>query len=129
MLSFRLYLEDEPDVRAALNLYSSVPAAFDDASRSTALLLATHSAVLVSRAVAREKVTNLELALQHGRTIGVAMGIRMVSHKITRDRAFDLLRIASQDAQRKLYDVAEDVVETGALPVVAGSRSMLASRG
>jgi hypothetical protein len=40
----------------------------------------------------------------------------MASPKVTRDQAFDLLRMASQHSNRKLADVAERVAETGALP-------------
>jgi AmiR/NasT family two-component response regulator len=40
----------------------------------------------------------------------------MTHHRITQDAAFWLLRATSQTLQRKLRDVAERVVETGALP-------------
>jgi AmiR/NasT family two-component response regulator len=39
----------------------------------------------------------------------------MATYKVTDRQAFDLLRIASQAAHRKLAGIAEDVVETGAL--------------
>ena len=48
---------------------------------------------------------------------GAAMGVLMQAHKITDLDAFDLLRLASQRSHRKLPDVAEDVLLTGALPV------------
>ena len=40
----------------------------------------------------------------------------MSEYKISRSRAFDLLRIASQNSNRKLRDVAADVAHTGTLP-------------
>ena len=69
-------------------------------------------------AVLRDKVDNLEIALEHSRDIGIAMGIVMASEKVTRDRAFDMLRMVSQHQNRKLRLVADDVIDTGTLPVV-----------
>lgn len=48
--------------------------------------------------------------------IGIAMGVLMKSHAITRDAAFGLLRDASQLSHRKLAEIARDVAETGTLP-------------
>jgi AmiR/NasT family two-component response regulator len=47
----------------------------------------------------------------------VAMGILMQQHRLTRAQAFDLLRVASQDTNRKLADVAMDVADTGVLTI------------
>jgi hypothetical protein len=116
MLSFRLFLEDEPGIRAALNCYSRNEAAFDDASTTIALLLATHGALALSAALANERASNLEKALTNSRDIGVALGVLMSAYKVTRDQAFDLLRMASQQSQRKLADLALEVGDTGALP-------------
>ena len=41
------------------------------------------------------------------------MGILMEQHRLTKDQAFAVLRVASQDSNRKLVDVATEVVETG----------------
>jgi AmiR/NasT family two-component response regulator len=64
-----------------------------------------------------EKTTQLEQALEHSRDIGCAMGVLMATEKVTRQCAFDMLRIVSQHQNRKLHIVAADVVETGALPL------------
>lgn len=63
-----------------------------------------------------KKAEHLERALQHSRDIGAAVGVLMAHHTLRQDEAFDLLRHASQDLNRKLYDVALDVVSTGELP-------------
>ena len=42
------------------------------------------------------------------------MGV-LSSHKLTEDDAFVVLRIASQNSNRKLTDIAEDVITTGIL--------------
>ncbi|MEO7261109.1 MAG: ANTAR domain-containing protein [Jatrophihabitantaceae bacterium] len=60
-------------------------------------------------------MSHLEHALSTNRDIGAAIGVLMASHKITKDEAFDLLRIASQHGHRKLYEVAREVIESGAL--------------
>lgn len=59
---------------------------------------------------------NLQVALTSNRRIGTAIGILMAHRRITDTAAFDLLREASQRAHRKLRDIADDVVLTGALP-------------
>jgi GAF domain-containing protein len=113
-LSIRLTL-DQAQAMAGLNLYSRQRDAFDDRARHLAMLLATHAGIIVSRMIALEKAGNLEVALSTSRDIGVAMGILMNRYKITRDEAFDLMRMASQRSHRKLRDIATDVTETGTL--------------
>ena len=43
------------------------------------------------------------------------MGILMGQHRITRDEAFSMLRVASQHSARKLSDLATEVADTGTL--------------
>lgn len=129
MLSFRLFLEDDSSTVAALNMYATRPGAFGEDSYLVGLMLASHGALAVTSALAREKVANLERALISSRTIGTAIGILMAQSKITSDHAFDLLRLASQHLHRKLADIAADVVDTGALPEMRASRSDEASAG
>ncbi len=63
----------------------------------------------------RAKAMNLERALENSRTIGAAIGIVMAMEKVTREHAFQLLRTASQQQNRKLHQVADDVVALGTL--------------
>jgi len=65
---------------------------------------------------AREKIANLEIALGTSRKIAMAVGIVMERYRIKEDEAFDVLRAISQNAHRKIRDLAEDVVFTGQLP-------------
>jgi len=62
------------------------------------------------------KVGHLQIALDHSRDIGAAVGILMAQHKVQQADAFDLLRRTSQDQNRKLYELALAVVSTGELP-------------
>lgn len=114
MLSVRMYLEDD-DQLVGLNLYATDVGAFDESDQTTAVLLATHGALAHAAAKRQDKIDNLERALQNSRRIGTAIGILMATYKVTDEQAFDLLRIASQTRHRKLADLAEDVLLTGAL--------------
>ena len=129
MFSQRLYMENDHGLIAGLNAYSHQPDAFEEPSETIGLLMATHGALALSHAAARQKARNLERALKTNREIGIAMGVLMAQHKVSRDQAFDLLRIASQHAHRKLADIAADVAETGALPTIPRQRSRASPDG
>jgi AmiR/NasT family two-component response regulator len=66
-------------------------------------------------AQAHDKIANLEIALASSRRIGMAIGILMARFNVRDDAAFDLLRTASQRQNRKVRDIAEDVVLAGTL--------------
>ena len=91
----------------------------DDGYRDFLASVVSEIEVGLNRATAelleRNRALNLQTALATSRTIGAAIGVLMVIHKITEDQAFDLLRRTSQTTHRKLRDVAERVVETGTL--------------
>jgi hypothetical protein len=59
------------------------------------------------------RIAQLEQALVTARKIGAALGIVMAARRITQDEAFEVLSTASQQANRKLRDLADDVVRTG----------------
>jgi len=122
VLSIRLYVEDDVDLVAGLNMYSRELSAFGEASELVGVLLATHGALAMANASARDKVENLNAALKTSRDIGVAMGVLMATYKVTRDEAFNLLRLASHGLHRKLADVAITVADTGELPEIAARK-------
>lgn len=66
--------------------------------------------------ISSERATHLEVALQTARMIGAAIGIVMTRHRVSEVGAFELLKKASQDSNRKLRLVAEEVVLTGDVP-------------
>ena len=117
VLAYRLSLLDDSDAIAALNVYSDRLAAFDDRAVGTGLVLATHGSLLVTAQLARDKAANLLKAMESNREIGVAMGILMHRHRLSRDQAFAVLRVASQDSNRKLAEVASEVADTGTLEI------------
>ena len=67
--------------------------------------------------LANDRARNLKRALESNREIGVAIGVLMHEHRLSRVQAFDVLRAASQDSNRKLADMAIEVVDTGTLNI------------
>lgn len=120
MMSYRMNMG--AGLIGGLNIYSDQLDAFDDTAAAVGLLLATHGAIAASAVAHRTHAEQLERALASNRKIGMAIGILMATDKVTDEQAFDLLRIASQNTNRKLRDVAADVIECGTLDVVAPLR-------
>jgi GAF domain-containing protein len=110
MLAVQLFVDGED--LGALNLVSRQPQAFDDESEHVALLFASHAAVAMSGERARG---HLKTAVSTREVIGQAQGILMERFKISSETAFHMLIVASQNSNRKLRDVAEDLVSTGHL--------------
>lgn len=117
VLAYRLAMLDDAGTIAALNVYSDRVGAFDDRDLGTGLVLATHGSLLVTAQLARDKAENLLVAMESNREIGMAMGILMQRHQLDRDQAFAVLRVASQDSNRKLADIAREVADTGVLAI------------
>jgi AmiR/NasT family two-component response regulator len=69
---------------------------------------------------ARELSDNLQAALETRAVIDQAKGILVERYKLTPDQAFKLLAQASMATNRKLRDIAEQLVQTGELARPAG---------
>ena len=65
---------------------------------------------------AETTVGQLRQALQTNRTIGTAVGIVMTQYELDQQRAFQVMARTSQQSNRKLHDIAAEVVRTGSLP-------------
>ncbi len=65
---------------------------------------------------AARQIEDLHRALVTARRIGAAIGILMSTLKITGEHAFGLLVMSSQRLNRKLRDVADDIMFLGELP-------------
>jgi GAF domain-containing protein len=127
-LSYRLFAGSE--TLGALQLYATLPGAFNATDRAQGLLFAAHAGMALdvarSHAFEHGRAENLQRAMASREVIGQAQGILMERERITTDQAFDLLRQASQHLNVKLRDVAQALVETGAAP--EASRPSLAAR-
>jgi GAF domain-containing protein len=114
VLAYRLFTE--ADTLGALNLYSRERDAFDDEAEAIGTILAAHAALALAWAREREQISGLEQAVASNRSIGMAIGILMAIRRIGQDEAFDLLRRVSQRTNRKVREIADEVVHTGQLP-------------
>jgi hypothetical protein len=74
-----------------------------------------------------EEVEQLRSALMSNRRISLAMGILMRDQNIDESQAFTYLRRTSQDGNRKLREVAEDVIRHRRLPPGMGRAERLDS--
>jgi len=111
-------LGGEP-LSGALNVYARQPHAFHERSRAVAMRLAPYAAVTIAHMsacqAARDTADNLEAALRSRAVIDQAKGILMERHKLSADRAFEVLAQASMRTNTKLRDVADRLVHTGEL--------------
>ena len=108
MLCLKLFVAR--DTLGALDLLAHSPSAYTDESEHVGLLLASHAAIAAVDAHHFENVTS---ALVNRDVIGQAKGILMERFKITSDQAFAVLAKVSQDTNRKVSAVAEDLARTG----------------
>lgn len=113
MLSSRLFVKDAEV--GFLNAFSHRRHAFGESEVAIFGVFAAHAAVALQAAEEQERADNLEIALHNSRRIGTAIGILMHGHRIDETAAFDMLRRRSQDTNRKLAAIADDVVRTGTL--------------
>jgi GAF domain-containing protein len=113
-LSVPLSVDLQP--RGALTIYSAFPAPLGaDEERLAELLARQASATLAcaSALEAAERMTaQLREALETRDLIGQAKGILMERESCAPEEAFDMLRRASQRTNRKLRDVANDLVSS-----------------
>jgi GAF domain-containing protein len=121
-LSIPLLIDEDDRVSGALNLYARKSGAFDEDTRSAAMAFGPYAAVAAGNVrayqSARDRADHLEAAMQSRAVIEQAKGVLIERYKVTPDHAFRLLALASMTANRKLRDVADDLVRTGELPTV-----------
>jgi GAF domain-containing protein len=94
----------------ALNLFADRPGVFDEQATETAAILAAFASVAIVAAQQRQRADELQEGLETNREIGAAVGMLMASHNVSADEAFALLSQASQRLNRKLRDLAADMV-------------------
>jgi GAF domain-containing protein len=108
------------DGLGALNLYSDIESGFDDVDERMGTVFATHASVTLANARAywanEEMRRNLEIALDSRAVIDQAKGVLMGQQGCSAEKAFDVLRRASQRENRKLHDIAQEIVEQAARP-------------
>lgn len=118
VLAFPLLIDGQS--LASLALYTRRPHGFNACDVELTAAFAEHAAIAFNQAAQTEQIRNLRVALDHARIIGAALGIMMVSLNIAQDQAFNRLRMISQHRNRKLFELAEEIVQTGSVPVLTG---------
>ncbi|CAN7304658.1 GAF domain-containing protein [Knoellia sp. LjRoot47] len=113
LMSHRLFVGD--NVIGTLNAFAHRRNAFSESAVAIFAVFAAHAAVALQAAEEQERADNLEIALRTSRRIGTAIGILMHGHRVDERTAFAMLRRRSQDTNRKLAAIADDVVRTGLL--------------
>jgi GAF domain-containing protein len=108
-----------------LNLYAGEDDAFGSSDAELAELFARQASTVLENAMsfseAQARNRQLEEALETRETIAQAMGILMARQRITSDEAFDILRRASQRQNRKLRELAGELVESATAGRTDGS--------
>ena len=99
--------------QAVLSLYSDQPDAFGADDVAIAHILARHASVAIASA---RHDASMAQAVDARKLVGQAMGILMERYDLDSDRAFEVLKRYSQDNNRKLRDVAQELVDTRKLP-------------
>jgi GAF domain-containing protein len=110
MLSFQLFVAGGN--LGALNLYAREAHAFDEGSESIGLVFASHAAIALAGA---QQEARMRTAMGTRELIGQAQGILVERFKVTPDAAFQILVRASSHTNRKVADIAADLVSTGVL--------------
>lgn len=113
MLSFVLRLSGENT--GALNLTSTEKDAFSDEDVETGTLFAAQAAVAMAEALQHrdglQKLDQLEEGMKTRQMIGQAVGILMATRAIDQEAAFQMLVKASQNANIKVREIAQRVVD------------------
>jgi GAF domain-containing protein len=98
----------------ALNLYAGSTSAFTDAHGKAVLVFAEQASIALANAQvywdARELSENLSEAIKTREVISQAVGIVMSTGGRTPDEAFQVLASASQRENRKVRDIASEIV-------------------
>lgn len=115
VLSVRLSVADDPPI-ACLNLYATRNNAFPPGIIRAVGLYGAQAGLVLAYLQHRDNVRSLTGAIDSNRRIGAAIGIMMSRHRLTQDQAFSLLRRASQNSNRKLRDIADEVLHHGDIP-------------
>jgi GAF domain-containing protein len=125
--SLSLPLGSPERMTAGLNIYAREPDAFDEDARDSAKRLARFAGIAVANMhayqSARELADSLQVALESRAVIDQAKGVLIERYKLTADQAFELLAQSSMATNRKLRDVADQLVATGELALPPGRQN------
>ena len=103
------------EVVGALDVYAATPAAFEGDAIDATTMLAAQAAVTLANVLAHEdcvsRIEQLQEALDSRVVIEQAKGIVMARERCSPDAAFDRLRVQSQHQNRKVREIATELIE------------------
>ena len=108
MVCFQLFVTGD-NTLGSLDLLATDTDVFTDESEHIGLMFASHAAIALAAA---QKLQGVETALINRDVIGQAKGILMERYKLNAEQAFAFLTRLSQTANRKLVDVAQELVRS-----------------
>ena len=114
MLSHLLPMEDGS--LGALNLFATRPAAFSEAHEHLVAMFGAQAAIALRAVGEHARAENLSHAVQSNRRIGMAIGVVMTTDHVDEDEAFRRIAKVSQNTNRKVAEIAQDVLRQGRLP-------------
>lgn len=113
IMSFQLFTNQ--DLLGALNLYSTSRDTFSDLAFAEGLAIAAHVSIAVA---ASQQIDNLTRGIASRTVIGQATGILMERYDLDAARAFTVMTRMSSQANIKLRDLAQQIVDNRASSVV-----------
>ncbi|GIF14426.1 GAF and ANTAR domain-containing protein [Actinoplanes teichomyceticus] len=118
--TFSVGLPIREQISGAFNVYAGTAHAFDDDAVLLAETFAGYAAVALTNAHLYDTTVvltqHMQAAMESRAVIEQAKGIIMGQRHCTADEAFAILSRASQDANRKLREVAADLVDRAQRP-------------
>ena len=122
-----------PHLTAGLNVYGLSAGAFAEDDRAALVEFAAYAGAALTNMDAlqdaRDLAENLQKAMKFRSVIEQAKGILIERHKLTAEQAFRLMADASMHTNRKVHDVADDLVLTGELTLAPRSGRRPPDRG
>jgi hypothetical protein len=106
-LSFKLFTTER--TAGALNLFGFRPNVWDTDAETIGTVLAAHAAAAI---LAGRHDQQMQAALASRDRIGQAKGVIMERFGVDEIRAFEMLRVLSQESNSKLVDIAQQVLDT-----------------
>jgi GAF domain-containing protein len=111
LMSFQLYTHNAR--MGALNLFALKPQVFTAEFEAIGAMLATHAAIAL---IADDVRLQFQSALASRDVIGQAKGMIMERFNVDAIRAFELLTKLSQDSNKRVAEIAEELVSRGSDP-------------
>jgi ANTAR domain/GAF domain len=108
-------LEITGDAKAALNFFASKPGVFtaDVYDKALGFAAAAHSTLHLSVRIntAQNRADDLEAAMENRTAINLACGVIMAQNRCSQEEAMEILTRVSSNRNRKLRDVARELIE------------------